>query len=175
MDKKFTVLIVIILLIVAGYLIINNRGNEQNEVVNLETENKECTGKIEGSFYGWSEVLPEGLYVCAQDMNTQYYYCTDKSVTDEDRFRFGKGYEIDLPAGSYRVAALAPSDLIVPEKFREIKSTADDCNANDEYCLTTLKTVEVICGKNSQADLNSRGELDLFKIFDLKQYPNYIE
>jgi len=173
MDKKFTVLIVIILLVVAVYLIINNTGNNQPEVVNSETENQECTGKIEGSFYGWSEVLPEGLHVCAQDMNTQYYYCTDKSIIDDERFKFGKGYELELPEGLYQVAGLHPSELINPEQAKEFKSISDACNANDEKCLTTLQTVRVICGENSIADLNSRGELNLFKIFDLRQYPNY--
>ncbi len=175
MNKKFTALIVVILLVVAVYLVVSATNNKaEPNLTELETKNNQCTGYIEGSFYGWSEVLPEGLHVCAQDMNTQYYYCTDKSIIDDERFKFGKGYELELPEGLYRVAGLHPSELINPEQAKEFKSISDACNANDEKCLISLQTIKVSCNEVSVADLNSRGELDLFERFDLRQYPNYL-
>lgn len=179
MKKIILILIVVILLITVFYLFVEylNKTKEFKVMENTVTEeNKDYNdrGYIEGSLYGWSEVLPNGLHICAKNMNTKYYYCTDESFNDP-KFKYGRGYKLEVPVGHYQVAGLYPGSLINPEKTEEYKSISENCNQNDQNCLTTLNTIKVFSNEFSIADLNSKGELDLFKTFDLKQYPNYIK
>lgn len=180
MKKIIPILIIVILLVAVVYAVIVDLKEAEKMDVGEESiieENRNFSnniGYIEGSLYSWSEVLPIGLYVCAKNINTQYYYCTDESFNDS-KFKFGRGYRLEVPVGLYQVAGLYPSSLINSEEIREFKSVPEHCNKNDKRCPTTLNTIKVLSDELSMADLNSKGELDLFKIFDLKQYPNYIK
>lgn len=177
MNKKFFIFTMVILLIIIVYAIVldikearemDMKGNNVVGEDNFSTG----VGYIEGALYGWSEVLPIGLHICAKNINTEYYYCTDNSF-DDPKFKYGKGYKLEVPVGSYQVAGILPSSLINPEKLREFKSVSESCDQQDIECLSTLNVIEVSKGEISGADLNSKGKLDLFKTFDLTQYPNY--
>jgi hypothetical protein len=195
MNKKFIFLIIFVLAVAVIYAVVidikeeedvnileesiikENSAKEENLIEEVEENNREDdisigTGYIEGALYGWSEVLPIGLHICAQNIDTEYYYCTDKSF-ENYKFKYGRGYQLKVPVGSYKVAGILPSSLINPEKLREFKSVSENCNQKDVECLSTLDIIEVFDEKISRADLNSKGKLDLFKTFDLTQYPNY--
>jgi hypothetical protein len=66
-------------------------------------------GIIEGSLSYPSEVIPEDLQVCAVPAGGEGSVCTIEQLRD-DRFTYGLGYNLEVPAGDYYVYAFTPSD-----------------------------------------------------------------
>lgn len=64
-------------------------------------------GIIEGSLSYPSEEIPENMAVCAESDATDQTICTNKKITDK-KYTYGKGYTLEVPAGSYFVYAKIP-------------------------------------------------------------------
>jgi hypothetical protein len=62
-------------------------------------------GTIEGSLSYPGESIP-ALKICAENISTQARYCTQTQIQDA-KYAHGKGYRLQLPAGTYRVFATA--------------------------------------------------------------------
>ena len=62
------------------------------------------TGIIEGSLSYPGEEIPPDMRVCAENLLTKQQYCTEKHIKDK-RYRYGLGYQIEVPAGRYHVFA----------------------------------------------------------------------
>lgn len=66
------------------------------------------TGTIEGSLSFPSEGIPDDLEVCAEDTTTKQALCTNQHLKDA-KYKYGEGYQLEVPAGSYYVYAQTPS------------------------------------------------------------------
>ena len=62
------------------------------------------TGIIEGSLSYPGEEIPGDMRVCAENLLTKQQYCTEKHIKDK-QYRYGLGYQIEVPAGRYHVFA----------------------------------------------------------------------
>lgn len=70
-----------------------------------QVENGDATGTISGSLSYSAGGWPSGMMLCAIDINYKVRYCT-KSYVENKNYKYGRGYEISLPTGSYYVAYL---------------------------------------------------------------------
>ena len=66
------------------------------------------SGTITGSVSFPSEVIPD-MEVCAENVNSDQEICTTE-ILEEVSYTFGKGYRLDVPAGTYTVYAKLPND-----------------------------------------------------------------
>lgn len=67
-------------------------------------EEPEANGSISGSFTYPSESIPTNMAACIENYQTkEFIACSEVQVKDEDRFIYGVGYEISVPAGEYVV------------------------------------------------------------------------
>ncbi len=64
-------------------------------------------GTIEGSLGYPSEMIPEDVEVCAQKPGIREKYCTQEKIED-DKYVYGTGYRLEVPAGDYYVSASRP-------------------------------------------------------------------
>lgn len=64
-------------------------------------------GRIEGSLSYPSQALPPDLIACAQDVGTGEAFCTHERMNDV-RFKYGIGYQIRVPPGTYHVYLSVP-------------------------------------------------------------------
>ena len=62
------------------------------------------TGIIEGSLSYPGEEIPGDMQVCAENLLTKQQYCTEKHIKGK-HYRYGLGYQIEVPAGRYHVFA----------------------------------------------------------------------
>jgi hypothetical protein len=73
-----------------------------------ETISEPATGTITGSLGYPSEVMPEQI-ICAEDLTEKSIFCTKKNIQDQ-KFKHGIGYELEVPAGTYHVYAEVPGN-----------------------------------------------------------------
>ena len=62
------------------------------------------TGVIEGSLSYPSDVIPENMVVCAEDIFTKKQLCTNYHIKSS-KYKYNIGYKIDAPVGDYYVFA----------------------------------------------------------------------
>jgi hypothetical protein len=62
------------------------------------------SGTIEGSLGYPSEGIPADMKVCAENIKTKEQYCTSTHI-ENSKYKYGKGYKINLPPGDYYVFA----------------------------------------------------------------------
>jgi len=65
-------------------------------------------GIIEGSLGYPGEEIPGDMQVCAENLLTKRQYCTGKHIKGK-QYRYGLGYQIEVPAGRYHVFATTAS------------------------------------------------------------------
>jgi len=73
----------------------------------IMTPTPEPRGVIEGSLAYPASGIPPDLYVCAANIITSDEFCTQEQIPG-DRFLYKLGYQVEVPAGSYRVYATKP-------------------------------------------------------------------
>lgn len=100
-------------------------------------------GIIEGSISYPSEMIPDYIEVCAVNITTSQYYCTQNHIV-EKKYRCGKGYKVSVPEGKYRVFAYRPYALLRGNYFIEMK----DKPVNDDDCFTLIDVKKGITTKN---------------------------
>ncbi len=66
-------------------------------------------GTIEGSLSYPSEMLPENMEVCAENVEAQQTICTTEKIKDK-KYTYGTGYKLQVPAGNYFVYARIPKN-----------------------------------------------------------------
>lgn len=99
MKRNLSIFIITILLFVFGAVI--------SRVLNTQSDSdiKQQKGIISGSVTYPSEIIPGSLEVCAyKSLDGDIFECTD-NIIEDDRFVYGFGYELDLTAGTYYLAA----------------------------------------------------------------------
>lgn len=62
-----------------------------------------ATGVLEGSLGYPSDLIPR-LVICAENITSRDRYCTDTRI-EADRYTYGVGYRLTVPAGIYHVFA----------------------------------------------------------------------
>ncbi len=65
-------------------------------------------GMIEGSLSYPSEEIPAEMAVCAESVDSGKKYCSGEQLEDS-KYIYGKGYQLEAPAGDYYVFAKAPN------------------------------------------------------------------
>ena len=66
-------------------------------------------GTITGSLSYPSEFIPEKLTVCAENVYNRGIFCTQDHIKNA-KYKYGVGYKLNLPTGSYYVYAYLPND-----------------------------------------------------------------
>ncbi|MBU2235557.1 hypothetical protein KKA01_00685 [Patescibacteria group bacterium] len=112
-----SIIIVVILILVGGYLKLSWVPNDITKVTELDSE--EHWGTITGSLGYPSEMIPE-MGVCAESTDKEDLFCTYEMLKDED-FTYSLGYEIKVPPGSYYVYA-----HLVDDTNKDIGYTNED-------------------------------------------------
>lgn len=169
MNKTIIILILVVLSWVGVYIIVDSLHEEKESITyvkNEEIENDQCLGYIEGPLSYPSEKIPEGMYICARNLETQYEYCTDKQIIDS-KFRYEKGYRLEVPIGNYYVAGFYPWMTDTP--MQEFKYA--ECDPKEEDCSTMLSVVSVGCDELTEnIDLFNWGKFNFFKRFNKDTY-----
>jgi len=98
------ILIVVVIAAIAGVAVYSYRevGELPDNSSNIPVPQK---GVIQGSMSYPSEGIPEDVKVCAENVATGERYCTKERLQDE-KFKYGVGYQLKLPAGNYFVEAI---------------------------------------------------------------------
>ncbi len=98
-------------------------------------------GKIEGSLSYPSEVIPENMVVCAQNIVSNETACTKDKVQD-DKFTYGLGYSLSVKEGKYQVYAYLDDNPTHRAYYNEFVTCgmSIDC--------TSHKAIEIAVGDN---------------------------
>ncbi len=114
MNEKTTrnLLTTLVVLVAAG-LIYFLALNVDDEPVPRQSANSQTTpaqepvetdGKIAGSFTYPGESIPSEMSACVEDSVTrEKIVCSEQQIKDDERFIYGVGYEVTVPAGKYYV------------------------------------------------------------------------
>lgn len=89
-----------------------NEPTPTNSVV--DEDEVEETGYIEGSTSYPSEFLPDQT-VCADNLDTNETICTE--TVEDEKYTYGKGYLLEVPAGTYNVYAKYEGQKIYYNEF----------------------------------------------------------
>jgi uncharacterized protein YceK len=97
-------------------------------------------GFIEGSLSYPSEGIPETMTVCAESVQTQIEYCTNKHIVGK-QYRYWEGYKLQAPPGDYFVYAFIPKQ---EEKYKAYYNEFVTCGINvdcqsHEKIIVTVK------------------------------------
>ncbi len=92
----WAVILLVLVLALIGVLVWQKNNANQNN------KNEIVTGTIEGSLSFPSEGIPASLKTCAENILTKQNYCTSERIKD-NKFQYGVGYSIEVPAGKYYV------------------------------------------------------------------------
>jgi len=104
MKKLIKFLIVIFVIVIAlGALSVALRHVPVITYVVQETNSQSHWGTISGSLSYPSESLP-ALGVCAKSVTGEEMFCTYQMIPDQ-QYKYGYGYEIDVPPDTYNVFA----------------------------------------------------------------------
>jgi len=79
---------------------------------NCPSDSAETKGTIEGSLGYPSEGIPE-MEICAEEKTSKKLTCT-KEIISNKKYTYGKGYQLEVPAGTYRVLAPPYAPLAAP-------------------------------------------------------------
>lgn len=160
MNKRLTIVLAIILVAVGvgGWLVIDKQqdpkttnvadnSSTEQEKVEAEAEPEEesedkkpepTTGTISGSFTFPGEKIPSSLKACIADAESgEEIKCTSDHIEDTDKFAYGTGYEIVVPAGTYTVYAKYDSEKAY---YNGYVSPAADTGEFGEYDESKCKT-----------------------------------
>lgn len=200
MSKPIKIVLIAVFLLAVIFLIVNesvlsknlkssqsqkleiNTGQENQEEIssNKGVKNTEqslsqnCFGAVEGSLMFPSEKIPDGMYVCARNIDTGYEYCTDKNI-ESDRFRYKKGYRLEVPSGQYVAAGIYPQGLgaFQIDKAMEFKYTG--CKGSDCH-NGPLLVFSVECNKTIEnINLFDGWRVDFFRRFFSKEEQSKLE
>lgn len=80
-----------------------------NEEIPESTSSTEMTAYIEGSLGFPSEVIPESMRVCAENVSTGELFCTEEHLEGND-YKYGLGYRLPVRSGTYYVYSILPGD-----------------------------------------------------------------
>lgn len=175
MNKKIKYLIFTVLIILLVCFIFNQRIiikelkdlniSTNNKVGYLEQNNQDCLGAIEGALMYPSEKIPDGMYICARNVNTKYEYCTDQSF-ENPKFKYKKGYKLEVPSGEYIASGIYPMGIGASpiEKAVEFKHTT--CSEDPKCSNSPLLAFKVECGKTTEnINLFDGWRIDFFRRF----------
>lgn len=113
-----------------------------NEKLLSPTKDVSKKGTIEGSLSFPSEVLPEDMTVCAENLISKESTCTKTHVTNP-KYTYGVGYLLDVPAGEYYVYA----KVIMFENYKAYYNKYVTCGIKVGCTDTTPIVVKVEDGK----------------------------
>ncbi len=97
------ILVVLLVAVIAGTLVYSYRG--VGEPLSDDQGPVSEKGIIQGSMSYPSEGIPDDVKVCAENVDTGERHCTQERIED-DKFKYGVGYQLELPAGNYYVEAI---------------------------------------------------------------------
>lgn len=98
----------ILAIILIAVMLPNMFSNNEQSPSPMPTSVNE-SGKITGSLSFPSETIPENMVVCAKNLQSGEEICTDAHI-EGDQFTYGRGYELEVPTGTYEVFAYLPLD-----------------------------------------------------------------
>ncbi len=103
------------------------------------------TGIIEGSLSYPGEEIPGEMRVCAEDLITKEQYCTGKHIKGK-QYRYGLGYQIEVPAGRYHVFATTASLKGHKAYYSEFVRCGlrVDCASHDPIVVTVVRGHTVV-------------------------------
>lgn len=104
-------------------------------------------GSLEGSLSYPSEGIPAGIQVCAEEAGGQQIYCT-QSQYENQKYDYGRGYRLFVPAGRYRVYATVAQNPRDPNATKAYYSRAVECGLTVQCTDGTPIEVEVRDGQN---------------------------
>ncbi len=129
LNPKYLILVIVVLIVVIAALILLLVRNPSKSTIpsapeqapvseettppsseegTEEEEPEEALGTIEGSLSYPSEGIPSQMEICAEDTSTKEKHCTKTHIQDQ-KYTYGVGYKIEVPAGSYLVFAYFPA------------------------------------------------------------------
>lgn len=163
MNNKILIAIIVVLAVAAGYLFWSNSNQnasesevqngqqsqqpqDQNGQVTQPTEDEAPVGRIAGSLSYPSEGIPANMQVCAEAVDMSELYCTDAQLTG-NQYTYGKGYEITVPTGQYRVFATLAENPKDPNVKRAYYNEFVKCGLSVDCKDTTPIVVTVAEGK----------------------------
>lgn len=106
-----------------------------------ETETGE--GFIQGGLSYPSDYIPPDMKVCAKNLKTLKSYCTDKHIYDKNKYKYGVGYKLKVPVGSYYVSATTKALEGKPAYYTEFVTCGLNINCQSHKKIK----VEVKSGK----------------------------
>ena len=116
--NKSAYIVGIIALLALGYYLYTSYNNNVSSIPspesNADTTPSEPATDVEEVGYGYiagsllypSEIIPEDLMVCAENLETTEVICTSEHQVDEQTS--GKGYLLEVPVGTYYVYSQLP-------------------------------------------------------------------
>lgn len=104
-------------------------------------------GVIEGSL-GYPSHFVAFQVVCAEDARTHQRYCTDDNIEDP-RYRYGVGYQIVVPEGTYTIASFALLNGGLIQKYAKNTVCSDEGIKNGDFeCASgDLRPITVTAGQ----------------------------
>ncbi len=103
------------------------------------------TGFIEGSLGYPSEIIPETMVVCAEEITAKEKYCVDEHIKDP-KYTNGVGYKLEVPTGKYTVYATIPGSS---DSYRAYYDEFVVCGLAITCTSHKPIVVEVISGKTT--------------------------
>lgn len=141
---------------------VENIESTNNAISNLDNN---CLGNISGILdLGEENMIQNGMYICAKNINTKQYYCTFEIITNYNNS--GKrGYELIVPIGTYQLAGIYPYSIDSNYPLKEFKYSR--CSSVS-VCEESLVSFSVFCGEKKQnININNSGLTEIFKDFNI--------
>jgi hypothetical protein len=105
---------------------------------NCPSDSAAAKGTIEGSLGYPSEGIPP-MEICAEETKSKKLVCTEKIISNK-KYTFDKGYQLEVPAGTYRVFAKLSSSAKTGgdlDNYKAYYSQFVTCGMNAD-CLSHL-------------------------------------
>lgn len=120
----------------------------QNTAAPTDTGQEMAT--IQGSLSYPSEIIPEDMEVCAQDIDNSEIYCEFEKL-ESDRFDYGVGYRLQVPGGHYYVYAYIPERPEQKAYYNEFVECGLSANCpSHEKIVVEVESGELVTGINPQ-------------------------
>lgn len=128
------------------YITDENTPTEKEFVSPTEEPAQTGPGIIEGSLSFPSEGIPEDMQVCAETLENTVVVCTGNQIDDE-KYTYGVGYTLEVPAGRYFVYAQSQS---FNEEYKAYFSDFVTCGLSAECTSHDPIVVEVSAGQTTE-------------------------
>jgi hypothetical protein len=162
----FIVLFVIVIII--GYFLLRKTPvipGTDADLIAEAVHGTDTYGTITGSLSYPSEYIPP-MAVCATNIHTVEEFCTYEMI--EDRiYKYGLGYQIALPAGTYHVYAFVTEDdhgtpILDGEPYRAYYSVYVTCNqTGNETCESHTPITVTVKENTSVTNIDPQDWYDL--------------